>query len=261
MAYSFFLVSDDKKVQFPIAPSSLTINVKGRNESIELMNEGEVNLLKSPGLTEISFTALIPHPQLGKYPFAANSEPIDTFTNFLNEMLEKKKAFRFVVVRTAGTKLLFDTNLKVACESYDLKESADNGFDVELTVNLKQYRDYGVKTITLVTVTKTTTTTTDKTTATTTPTTTKPATTTNTSTTTASTTAKRETKSSSGKKYKVKKGDTLWGISKKYYGSGAKWKKIYNKNKSTIEKAAKKHGKKSSSNGHWIYPGTTLTIP
>lgn len=59
----------------------------------------------------------------------------------------------------------------------------------------------------------------------------------------------------------VKSGDTLWALSKKYLGAGSKWKTIYNANKSIIEKTAKKHGKKSSSNGHWIYPGTKLKIP
>lgn len=249
MAYSFFLVSDNKKVQFPIAPSDLTITVNGRNETVDLINEGEVNLLKSPGLTEISFTAII--PQVNKYPFMANNEPIDTFVHFLNEMLEQKKPFRFVVVRTAGTNLLFDTNLKVACESYDMKESAENGFDVELSISLKQYRDYGVKTITLVSIQTNTQTNTSTTT------TTKPSST----TTAASSSNKRETKSNSGKKYKVKSGDTLWAIAKKYYGSGNKWKKIYDKNKSVIENTAKKRGKKSSSNGHWIFPGTVLIIP
>lgn len=259
MAYSFFLVSDNKKVQFPIAPSELTITVNGRNESIELMNEGEVNLLKSPGLTEVSFTALI--PQVGRYPFAVNSERIDTYVNFLNEMLEKKKPFRFVVVRTAGTKLLFDTNLQVACESYQLKESADNGFDVELEISLKQYREYGVKTITLVSVKTTTKVDTTKTTTTNTSTPAKTTDSSGTKTSVTTNTTKRDTKKNSNKKHTVKKGDTLWAIAKKYYGSGSKWKKIYDKNKSVIEKAAKKHGKSSSSNGHWIYPGTTLIIP
>ena len=250
MAYSFFMVSDDKKVQLPIAPSDLTISVNGRNETIDLMNEGEVNLLKSPGLTEISFTALI--PQVGKYPFSVNDEPIDTFTDFLNDKLVNKKPFQFVVVRNIGTKMLFDTNLKVSCENYELKESADNGFDINLSITLKQYREYGVKTITLVTV-KTTVTKDTTTTTTNTPS--------STTTTAASTNNSRSSKSSSGKKYKVKSGDTLWAISKKYLGSGSKWKQIYNKNKSTIEKAAKKHGYKSSSTGHWIFPGTVLTIP
>lgn len=248
MAYSFFLVSDNKKVQLPIAPSNLTISVNGRNESVDLMNEGEVNLLKSPGLTEISFTALI--PQVGKYPFTTVNEPIDTYVHFLNDMLETKKPFRFVVVRTAGTKLLFDTNLKVSCEGYEMKESAENGFDVELDISLKQYRDFGTKTITLVTVK--TTKKTDKTTTTTTKTPVKTA---------AKTETKRSTKTTWNRKYTIKKGDTLWALAKKYLGNGSKWKKIYDANKTVIENAAKKHGFKSSSKGHWIWEGTTITIP
>ena len=27
------------------------------------------------------------------------------------------------------------------------------------------------------------------------------------------------------------------------------------------EAAAKKHGRRNSDNGHWIYPGTVLTLP
>ena len=255
MAYSFFMVSDNRKVQFPVAPSEMTIKVNGRNETVDLMNEGEVNLLKSPGLTEVSFTALIPAAKVNKYPFASNYEPIDTFTNFLNDMLENKKPFRFVVVRAAGNKLLFDTNLKMAVEGYELKESADNGFDVNLDISLKQYREYGTKTITLKTVKKETTT--KKTSST--------SSTSSSSNSNKTTTAKvekpRETKKPTTRTYTVKKGDCLWNIAKKFYGKGSSWKKIYNANQSTIEKVAKKHGKKSSSNGHWIWAGTKLTIP
>lgn len=61
--------------------------------------------------------------------------------------------------------------------------------------------------------------------------------------------------------YIIKKGDTLWGIAKKFYGTGTKWKTIYNANKEIIEKTAKARGFKSSDNGHWIFPGVKLTIP
>ena len=67
--------------------------------------------------------------------------------------------------------------------------------------------------------------------------------------------------STSKKSYTVKSGDNLWKISRRMYGAGAKWQKIYKANKNTIESAARKHGRSNSSNGWWIYPGTKLIIP
>lgn len=62
--------------------------------------------------------------------------------------------------------------------------------------------------------------------------------------------------------YTVVSGDNLWKIAKRFYGgNGSDWKKIYDANQAVIEEAAKKHGKRTSDNGHWIYPGTVFTIP
>jgi nucleoid-associated protein YgaU len=47
----------------------------------------------------------------------------------------------------------------------------------------------------------------------------------------------------------VKKGDTLWAISKRYYGNGAQYMKIVNANKSKIK------------DPHWIYPKQVFIIP
>lgn len=66
---------------------------------------------------------------------------------------------------------------------------------------------------------------------------------------------------SSGSGYTIVSGDTLWGIASKKLGSGTKWTQIYDANSSIIEEAAKKHRKSGSDHGHWIYPGTTITIP
>ena len=55
---------------------------------------------------------------------------------------------------------------------------------------------------------------------------------------------------SGGTTYTVKKGDTLWTLAKKFYGSGADYTKIYEANKDTIGK-----------NPNLIYPGQTFTIP
>lgn len=49
--------------------------------------------------------------------------------------------------------------------------------------------------------------------------------------------------------HKVVKGDTLWGISRKYYGKGNLYTKIYNANKNIIK------------NPDLIYPGQVFVIP
>lgn len=68
-------------------------------------------------------------------------------------------------------------------------------------------------------------------------------------------------KTNDTQEYIVKRGDTLWDISKRLLGSSTKYMEIYKANKEVIEETAKKHGKKNSENGWWIWEGTTLFIP
>ena len=44
----------------PVAPGALKMKIKNQNETVSLVSEGELNILKSPGLTELSFTLLLP---------------------------------------------------------------------------------------------------------------------------------------------------------------------------------------------------------
>ena len=57
MSYIFYMDG----VQLPVTPSKLDTKIKSNNKTINLINEGDVNILKLPGLTEISFEALIVH--------------------------------------------------------------------------------------------------------------------------------------------------------------------------------------------------------
>lgn len=59
----------------------------------------------------------------------------------------------------------------------------------------------------------------------------------------------------------VKSGDTLWDLAEKSYGTGEKWRTLYEANQATIESAAQAHGMESSANGHWIFPGTEVHAP
>ncbi|MFC9635268.1 LysM peptidoglycan-binding domain-containing protein [Streptomyces mirabilis] len=60
-------------------------------------------------------------------------------------------------------------------------------------------------------------------------------------------------------------GDTLSDIAAALLGNAAKWTSIYDANQSLIESVARQHPRRpvfgTSDHGHWIFPGTTLTIP
>jgi hypothetical protein len=64
-----------------------------------------------------------------------------------------------------------------------------------------------------------------------------------------------------GGEYTVEKGDTLWKIAAQTLGSPTRYAEIYDINKEVIEETARGRGKRDSSNGHWLFPGTALKIP
>lgn len=249
MAYDFYL----NKVLLPIAPSSLSVKIKNQNTTVNLINDGEASVLKTPGLTEYSFDFLLP---ARKYPFSKYLGKFRKPKYFLDK-LEKwkmeKKAITLTVSRTmpdrksvftVGRKAvvqegkpLFDTSQKVVIEDYTIKEDAKEGFDVKVSIKLKQYKPFKTKKCD-VTIKKDTPT-----------------------ATSSNERPEGENQPQSGDNYTVVSGDCLWKIAKRFYNNGAEYTKIYNANATIIEETAKAHGKSSSSNGHWIYPGTVLTIP
>lgn len=138
--YYFFL----DKLQLPVAPGALNTVINGQNKTATLINEGEINIIKQPGLTDIEFEFLIPHT---KYPFANYGSGISATTvmGYLERLKTQLKPFQFIVSRMNGNKLLYATNIKVTLEDYSLKEDADNGLDTVASVRLKQYRPYSTK--------------------------------------------------------------------------------------------------------------------
>lgn len=222
--YDFYL----DKCLLPVSPGKLQIKINNANETVTLINEGEINILKQAQLTDIEFECMIPQE---KYPFAvykSGYKGADYFFDYFETLKTSKTPFQFIVCRKRPNgKSFFDTNIKVSMEDYKITEDAKNGFDIMVKIKLKQWRDYGTKTVNITFNME------------------KPK---------ASVEPQREAAASpapaAAQSYTVVKGDCLWNIAKKFYGSGSKYSIIYNANKSVI-----------GGNPNLIYPGQTLTIP
>jgi len=229
MAYDFFL----DKTRLPIPPAKLSMKINGKNQTMTLINEGEINVLKQAGLTDISFTALLPNV---KYPFARYDGGYKNASFFLDELERLKtklSSFQFIVSRiTPSGKVLFDTNIKVSLEDYKILEDAKSGFDVSVEISLKQYKDYGTKVIAIKQVTPTKT--------------------------TVKVEQKRPTDNAPAQKtYTVVKGDCLWNIAQKFLGNGSRYPEIYALNKTVIDERNKGTGNTK----YTIYPGQVFKIP
>lgn len=142
MAYNCYLFG----VLMPETPGKLTLKIKGKNSTLTLLNEGEINILKSPGLTEITLPLT--------FPMLTGGHPPEYYLGLLEKAKTERQTTQFIMTRTSPAgKLLFDTNIKVSVEDYNIAENAENGLDVSVEVKLKQYRDYGTKTVTVKTET------------------------------------------------------------------------------------------------------------
>ncbi|HBF2173625.1 TPA: LysM peptidoglycan-binding domain-containing protein [Clostridioides difficile] len=228
MAYDFYLDG----VQLPITPGKLEIKTTNKNKTVDLINDGEVNILKTPGLSEISFEAEFTH---NKLPFYRGTfKDVQFFLSKLELLKTDCKPFQFIVSRQLGNKVLFNTNRKVSLEEYNIVEDADNGSDFKVAIKLKQYRDYSTRKLVLAPP----------------------------KSETGRPNVKIEPKrvdsvnAPSGKTYTVKSGDSLWSICQKQLGNGSLYKKIYELNKTMMDKANK--GKKVPK--YTIYKGQVLKL-
>ena len=251
MAYYVYLSKD---ILLPVTPGKIEMEINNKNKTYTLIDNGEINIPKPAGLTEVSFDALLPNV---KYPFAVYKDGEYHKASWYLKKLEKlktgKKKFQFIVSRKTpewetwkskitgkkqeitrvehGGKVLYCTNLTCTLEEYTVREDAEeDSMDVTVSIKLKQYRSYGTKTVKVKKDTKK-----------------------NSKKKKAQTKKNRPTNKDTSKaqKYTVVKGDCLWAISRKFYGQ-ANWdtvNKIANANKDKI------------SDPNLIYPGQVLTIP
>lgn len=223
-------------IVLPVTPQKLDQEFENRNETIELISKGQVSRPRKPGLTTFTISDIM-LPMIQNYHFANYQKKFRSPKYYL-EKLESwkinKSKIDFVYARQIAGKGLYDTAMKVTVEEYKTHEDADSGLDVYVDITLKQWKPWGGKKLVI-----------------------------SRKKNGKKKSRVKKSRTSSRKNPKtvtVKKGDSLRKLAKMYLGSSSKWNSLYSLNKAAIEKAAKKNGRKSSSNGTFLYPGTAIRL-
>ncbi|MCD8364691.1 MAG: LysM peptidoglycan-binding domain-containing protein [Clostridiales bacterium] len=208
--------AEKQKIQLPVHPESISIKNGSNNDTVDVTGLGEIVIMQSRPALEFSFSSFFPAAKFPGIQVSSITKPL-TLVEKINTWKESTTPVHFLCTAIG-------IDLYCTIETFNYEEVGGDPGTYQYDITLKEYREITTRQVTV-----------------------------NVKTTVASvkkTTTTRVNSTSTTKTYTVVKGDCLWNIAKKFYGSGSKYTVIYNANKSVI-----------GSNPNLIYPGQVLTIP
>ncbi len=130
-------------ILLPVVPEKITYKIDSRNSTIDTINMEEISRISAPGLMEFSFDALLPG---GKVPYASYlttyKEPYVYIYEFEEIMKSQKPIlFRFIRKDLPYNRPGFTIKKQVTLESFTVTEAAEDGFDVYVSIRLKEYKE------------------------------------------------------------------------------------------------------------------------
>lgn len=217
MSYSVYFKYGSKRYKLPVNPEEIKRSRKLNIEKYHVLGADQVSVPSFCELEEYSLEAEFPSQEYHYVNTGGSFKDADYYEKMFRKAQKNKKPIQFI----ASNDITDDISVKVLVESVEVVEKAGEEGDKYISLKLLEYKAPGKRFIAVQikeeTVKQEATTPLDN-----------PAVTEN-------------------KTHTVVKGDTLWGIAKKYYGDGAQYPKIASAN--------------GVSNPNLIKPGQVFTIP
>lgn len=218
MSYAVFFDYNNATYRLPVNPEEIETSSAQAIEKYEILKLGQIAIPTHLELKEYSFEAEFPHRPLHYVETSGGFKDADFYLRLFEQWRQKKEPVRFIASNGIGD----DINTLVLLEELTITEKAGEEGDKYVSFQLLEHREYGKKSAVVAQSNK--------------------------ATVKKESTAPKVNPKSNGV-HVVQPGDTLWAISKKYYGNGAQYTKIYNANRDKIK------------NPNLIYPGQKLVIP
>ena len=130
-------------IRLPVNPETIRIKKEGDNKTYQVLKLGEINILGDMKLDEIEFEVLLP----GRiYPFVLTKKDFkkpDFYIEKFDKYMKSKEPIRLVI-----TGKPMSINQLVSIENVEYEKRAGEEEDIYVKLELKEYREYGLKTFT-----------------------------------------------------------------------------------------------------------------
>ena len=203
---------EKEKLRLPVLPETIKVSMGTNDQSVDIAGLGEILVAQSRPATEFSFSSFFPKAAFPGIAVKTITNPT-TLKNRLTKWKNSDKPVHFIVT---------GAGIDVYCRitKFDPSESGGDVGTIAYDITLKEYREPKVRKVNV-----------------------------KNGKATVSSNNSRVDNTTAPQTYTVKKGDCLWSIAKRFYGSGSKYKIIKEANKSII------------GNSNYIYPGQVFVIP
>lgn len=214
--YTMTLKTQAGRLAIPVLPEKLEVSSPGKNDKTVTLGLGEVLLLRAKGLRSVTWDSFFP-AHAAPYSTQSVPNPVEA-VRAIQAARDALKPIRFLL--TGGD---LDINTDMGVESFHYEERYGEVGDLYYSIQLTEWKSYAPRRLELPLKPE------------------DPA---------ILEASRRAGAPEPPKTYTVVKGDSLWAVARRSYGSGDGWTKIYAANRAAI-----------GPNPNLIYPGQVLTIP
>lgn len=151
----FYFSGNGKYIILPINPAELKIERKGRNKDHEVLNLGEINILRKPGLHSLRLSSYFPQAesilptQLNIYNvlktvalWEKESHGPEYYVEFFQKLQEEKKPVKLVITG-------LDFSMLFAVDKFTFTRKAREHNDIYFELSLKEWVRYGATKVTV----------------------------------------------------------------------------------------------------------------
>lgn len=138
MDIGFFLEYEGQVVQLPVNPEKLEVSVDGNNKSTEIIQIGEITLIKKKKLAKISWESWLPYESWWTGIRTKGSfQSADFYVDFITKIREACKPCRLVITGVGLSTL-------VSIEDFEWWRQGGDHEDTYYSIDLKEYKEFSI---------------------------------------------------------------------------------------------------------------------